>query len=376
MPTWQRIVLVGPDGVVRAPGHVVEELKAGEGGAVLVGHPFGRIASYARLLSQHLARAGRAWAAEAELAVADDPQLLRLARRSGCRALVVGPDPDPLNRAVAEPDERRALRKSAAALRRIRRAGLTTVVHCALGRPGDDAGVFGRAVALCRAGRVTFPRLVAAEERGTMSDAELRQGLAWAAHALHGHVAIWRRTFGWRHASRAGLLANYRLRRAVLASPSAPATAAMRLARAVARPIRVRERVPFVSTLATAVQAGSGQVRSAWLRVRAMHDETRAALVIRLEGAIDARAARKLVARVERALRRTPERLVVDLGGLELVSLTVLTRFLEEHASRLAELRGRLAFRNLRPALAAVQENLHGMVPSAALLMRALEEPA
>jgi len=80
------------------------------------------------------------------------------------------------------------------------------------------------------------------------------------------------------------------------------------------------------------------------------------------------------VARVRRALGRTPERIVIDLGGLELVSLTVLTHFLEEHASRLAELRGRLAFRNLRPALAALRRNLHGMVPNAALLEQGLEE--
>ena len=71
---------------------------------------------------------------------------------------------------------------------------------------------------------------------------------------------------------------------------------------------------------------------------------------------------------MRRALGRTPERIVVDLGGLERISLTVLTRFLEEHASGLAELRGRLAFRNLRPALAALRDNLHGMLPNAALL--------
>ncbi|HEY3189258.1 MAG TPA: hypothetical protein VGJ70_17360 [Solirubrobacteraceae bacterium] len=373
MSTWRRISLVGPGGVLRAPGHVADELKGGDGAAILAGHPFGRLRSYARLLSQHLARVDRAWVAEAELGVADEPSLLRLARRSGCRALVLGPDPDPLRRDTTAGDERRRLRRAAAALRRIRRAGLATVVHCAVGRPGDDAGVFGRAVWLCRAGRVTFPKVVSATERGSMSDAELAQGLAWARRVLHGHGAIWRRTFGLRRRDLAGLAANYRLRRAIVTSTPAPATPAMRLARALARPIRIRERVPFVSTLATAVQASSGQVRSAWLRTRAMRDET-AALVIRLEGAIDARAARKLVGRVRRALGRTPERLVIDLGGLELVSLTVLTRFLDEHAGRLSELRGWLAFRNLRPALAAVQANLHGMVPKAALLVGVLEE--
>ncbi|TMA48736.1 MAG: STAS domain-containing protein [Deltaproteobacteria bacterium] len=214
---------------------------------------------------------------------------------------------------MSDHDDAARLRAAATDLRRIRRAGFLTVLRCALGRRGDDAGVFGRAAWLCQAGRVPFP--------------DLR-----------------------------------------------PATPAMRLARALARPIRIRERVPFVSTLVDAMQAGSGQMRSAWLRARAMRDDTLKALVIRLDGAIDARAARKLVSRVRRAMGGTSERLVIDLGGLELVSLTVLTRFLEEHASRLGELRGRLAFRNLRPALAALRRNLHGMLPNAALLEHVLEE--
>src|SRR2546425_10801268 len=99
----------------------------------------------------------------------------------------------------------------------------------------------------------------------------------------------------------------------------------------------IRERVPFVSTLVGAVAAGGVQVRSAWLRARARRDDARAAFVIRPEGAIDARAARKLVARGRRAPGRTPERIVIDLGGPQLVSLTVPTPFLQGHAGRLAE---------------------------------------
>ena len=37
-------------------------------------------------------------------------------------------------------------------------------------------------------------------------------------------------------------------------------------------------------------------------------------------------------------------------------------------------LRGRLAFRNLRPALDALRRNMHGMLPNAALLEHSLEE--
>src|SRR5207245_10488027 len=123
-----------------------------------------------------------------------------------------------------------------------------------------------------------------------LSPAELGRGLAWAARAVHRHRAIWRRTGIIGADGRTALIANYRLRRAIMREPTGEPTPAMRLARVLARPIRIRERVPFVSTLVGAVQAGGVQVRRAWLRARALRDDARAALVIRLEGAVGAGA--------------------------------------------------------------------------------------
>ena len=366
MTGWQRMSLLGASGTLRAPGQIAHELRGDAGPIVLTGHRFGTVPPYAHLLCGHLAALGRPWAIESTLAIGADRDLLRLARRSGCRALLLGPEADILGR---DGDARAITR-----LRAIRRAGLLTVVTIALGRDGDDAGVFGRAVRVCLAGRVAFPQLVRDAAATGASARDVDGGVAWARRVLHSHRAILRRTGFVGAGARAALVANYRARRAIVAAPASQPTPAMRLARALARPIRIRERVAFVSTLVGAVHASGDQVRSAWLRARAVRDETVAALVIRLEGAVDAHAARTLVARVRRAVGSTSERIVIDLGGVELVSLTVLTRFLEEHAGRLGELRGRLAFRNLRPALAAVRRNLHGMLPNAALLEHALDE--
>jgi anti-anti-sigma regulatory factor len=365
MTGWHRVTLLGAQGELRAPGRAAAELTEASpaGGVVLTGHCFGTIPSYARLLCRHLAGLGRPWAVEADLGIAADPDLLALARHSGCRVVILGPEPDPL----AGDDAARAA--TARALRRIRRAGIRTVLHLVVGRPGDDAGVYARAVALCTAGRVTFPELHCG---GDEADEEAGRGLAWARRALHSHRAIWRRT----GRDLAALIANYRVRRTLPAAAPVAPTAAMRLARALAAPIRVRERAAFVSTLASAVHAGSSHVRHAWLRARAARDERLKALVIRLEGTVDARAARTLAARIRRAVGRTGERVVIDVAGVERVSLTLLTRFLEENAARLGQLRGRLAFRNLGPALATLRHNLHGMLPNAALLERELEELA
>ena len=217
MLTWRSVSLVAPTGRLRAPGQVAAECDEEDGGLLLTGHRFGQVVPYARLLCHHLAARPRPWAAESEIPIAREPGLLRLARQSGCRALVLGPEPDPLGR---EADEPRALRAAAAALRRIRRAGLLTVVHLTLGREGDDAGVFARAVWLSTAGRVAFPRLAAHEGAGPMSPNELARGLAWAVRTLHGHRAIWRRTGVASAGRRAALVANYRLRRTIGREPT------------------------------------------------------------------------------------------------------------------------------------------------------------
>src|SRR5207247_9558129 len=94
---------------------------------------------------------------------------------------------------VSGHDDAARLRAAATDLRRIRRAGFLTVLRCALGRRGDDAGVFGRAAWLCQAGRVPFPDLRPAEERGEMSEEELARGLAWAGRGLPTRTALWRR---------------------------------------------------------------------------------------------------------------------------------------------------------------------------------------
>jgi len=370
MREWQPVSLVTPSGELRAPGRVADEIRR-EGaapGIVLTGHAFGSVLEHARLLCRQLATVARPWAAHAAVEVGRERALLQLARESGCRALVLGPEPNPL--VIPDPE---GLRGFAADLRRIRRAGLGTVLHLALGRDGDDAGVFHRAVWLATAGRVVFPRVMCAAD-APMDAEELGRGLAWARRALHGHTAIWRRAGRGGPGRLAAVVANYRARRVLVVDPTPRETDAMRLARVLARPIPVRERTALVSTLVGAVHAGGDQLRHAWLRARAVRDATLAALVIRLEGAVDARAARTLVARVRRGLRGTRMRVVVDVSGVELVSLSVLTRFLEEHAGRLAELRGWLTFRNLRPALEAVRRNLHGPLPSAAVLAETLED--
>ena len=98
------------------------------------------------------------------------------------------------------------------------------------------------------------------------------------------------------------------------------------------------------------------------------------ALTLRLEGVLDASSATEVLQRIQHAIRTGHQKVVLDLKGLELVSPTVITNFLEENAHALTGLRDRVVFRHLRTVLEALKENLGGVLPNAESFELASEE--
>lgn len=415
---WFEVSLRGENGGLRAPGHIVDEVRAlpRRGWIAFVGDELGRRPAHARLLIRGLRPLGRRWAASVHPELFAAPDLLPAARRSGCRALVFGPGWDPARRLArpggraargSEQDESSRLIRI---LRRVRAAGIVSILHLVFGYDEDDEGLFERVVRFCRQARVGLPRLQflaprpgselydRLEREGRLLTADpaafdgerivvkpalmeprtLENGLRWARRALYGHASIWRRCFSLDPVAPVALALNYGERRRVRREPGGRYTPTMHCLRRFSRPIRVRERGTFISTLVEAIESGRERLQGRWLGTQAVRDEQRRALVVRLEGVLDARAARALLARLRAALKRGQERVILDLAGLEAVSLTVLTRFLRDNAERLAELRGRIALVNLRPVLAAARRNLGGKLPNQELLEAGLlvEAPA
>ena len=130
----------------------------------------------------------------------------------------------------------------------------------------------------------------------------------------------------------------------------------------------------FVSTLKDAMGETKRQLHGALLRTRAIRNEQLKALTLRLEGVLDASGATEVLQRIHAAIRAGHQKVVLDLKGLELVSQTVITRFLEENAQTLVALRGRVVFRHLHTALDAIKTNLGGVLPNAELFELVTEE--
>ena len=371
------------------------------------GDALGEPAAYAADLMRRMALLKHSWIAQASLSLAAKPALLELARESGCRVLSF--DGEQISgqylttETLTSPE---ALAELAVSLRRLTEQGILSVVRFVFGYDTDDEGVFERTVRFCLDARIGLPLFsaftprpesplfTALEREGRllhtdlarydgshvvfqpklMTPQALENGLYWTRRQVYSQSALWQRVLSWRRQTLHNLLANYTQRRLFLSGPRGVYTETMRLLSSLSQPIRVQEQASFISTLKDAVGEKKRQLHGALLRTRAIRNEQLQALTLRLEGVLDASGATEVLRRIHEAIRAGHQKIVLDLKGLELVSPTVITRFLEENAQTLIALRDRVVFRHLRSALEAIKANLGGVLPNAELFELVPEE--
>ncbi len=109
---------------------------------------------YARALFRAMVPMRKRWVGQCSLEIADDPELLRLARRAGCVGLFIGIETlSAENLAAVE----KGFNDSGGYLRRItaiRRAGIGIVAGIIVGMDGDDTGTFERTLRFLEQARI------------------------------------------------------------------------------------------------------------------------------------------------------------------------------------------------------------------------------
>lgn len=407
---FQVVALRGPAGERRFPVDLVREEVLSLPTTTWIafqGDELGEPSAYAADLLRRLVRLQRNWIAPASLDFARRPALVKLARQSGCRALSFDGEQISGQYLTTEtPTSPEALSQLATSLRQLAARGILSVVRFVFGYDTDDEGVFERTVRFCLEARIGLPLfsvltprpespLFAILEREKrllhkdlarydgshvvfqpklMTPEALENGLHWSRQRVYRRGAIWRRAFSWTGQTLHNLLANYQQRRLFVHEPRGSYTEVMRLLSQLSQPIRVQEQASFISTLKDAMGETRRQLHGALLRTRAIRDEHLRALTLRLDGVLDASGATEVLQRIHAAVRAGHQKIVLDLKGLELVSHTVITRFLEDNTQALVALRDRVVFRHLHTALDAIKANLGGVLPNAELFDLVTEE--
>jgi radical SAM superfamily enzyme YgiQ (UPF0313 family) len=99
---------------------------------------------YARRLFRAMLTLRKRWVSQCSIEMADDPELLELARAAGCRGLFIGVETVSAENLAAVGKSFNDPASYPARLRRIRRAGLGVIAGIIVGLDGDDIGVFER----------------------------------------------------------------------------------------------------------------------------------------------------------------------------------------------------------------------------------------
>lgn len=413
LPTQKQLHIValrGPAGERRFPVDLIRDEVRPLPAATWIafqGDELGDPPAYAADLMRRLTPMGCHWIAQASLRFAEKPALIELARQSHCRGLIFNGEHISHHYLTAEasatPEKLSTLTHT---LRRLAANGVLSIARFTFGYDTDDESVFERTVRFCLDARIGLPlfslltpqpetSLFTALERAgrllhrdrsrydgahavfrpkLMTPEALENGFYWTRHQVYRAGAIWQRAFSWAGYPLQHLLINYQQRRLCAQDPRGVYTETMRLLRQLAQPIPVQEQESFISTLKDAVGERRRKLHGALLRVGAIRNEHLRALTLRLEGVLDASGATEILRRIHEAIRAGHQKIVLDLKGLELVSPTVMTRFLEENAATLAALRGQVVFRHLRSVLDAIKVNLGGVLPNAELFELVPEE--
>ncbi|MCE1229983.1 MAG: B12-binding domain-containing radical SAM protein, partial [Firmicutes bacterium] len=109
---------------------------------------------YARTLLEGLRPLRKRWASQCTLRIADDPNLLKLAKGAGCVGLFVGLESlDPRNLEAVDKGVN-VERDSLARIRKIRQAGIAVQAAVIVGLDHDDPGVFRRTLTFLQNARV------------------------------------------------------------------------------------------------------------------------------------------------------------------------------------------------------------------------------
>ena len=126
---------------------VIEELKGLRGWVGLIDDNIAGKPSRAKELFEKMIPLKLKWVGQADLGIAKDPELLRLAARSGCHALFMGIESiNPENLRAAHKGPNIGLDMSEA-IRKIHRAGIGIIGSFVFGLDEDDSGVFAKTLA-------------------------------------------------------------------------------------------------------------------------------------------------------------------------------------------------------------------------------------
>lgn len=346
--------------------------------------------AYARRLFQALIPLGKKWASQSSLNLAEDPELLALAARSGCSGLFVGIET--LSQAALEGVGKsfNRVQRYEECISRFHDHGILLDAGIIFGLDEDDESVFERTVEFLRRNRVglalfniltplpgtaLYQRLLregrifdrnwahydgrhVVFEPRHMTPEVLQEGFYWACHQFCSYRSILQRVLRPQPYFFSRLYVNYAHRRFVARMPKGGITPLSRILSRIPGCIPIKERLDLIipnafDALKLQAEKVSGRIES-YLKIEIRPIDRLRGLRIELEGAMDKLGARRLLKRIDRLLKKIKMDVVIDCHRLRYATPKALEVLFAQRAQDL--------FRGARIRILNVHSSLREML--------------
>lgn len=358
---------------------------------------------YAKELFERLIPLKVKWGSQASITIAQDPELVKLAVKSGCYSLFVGIESLDQQNLVDVHKRVNKVGQYERALKTFRDHGITVVASFIFGLDHDDEGVFERTVRFCERNQIELPvffiltpipgtpiyhrmeaegRLICRDwERydgmhvvyrpRLMSPETLQQGFQWACQEAYSWRSIWRRVV--LHPRRRvvphwGL--NLAFRRIAYRVPKGELGPLSRVLQTLNDAVPIRDVGNLLPTLPEDVlQRGKAWVKETYgvLRIRATYHEPMKTVFFHLEGAMDLASAKALIRKVSRALN-AGQRIIIDFERVHHLSPTAANLLLKENLQKLQAWKDRIQLVHLTERVQGMLGNVRAFLEQTRIL--------
>lgn len=358
---------------------------------------------YAKELFERLIPLKVKWGSQASITIAQDPELVKLAVRSGCYSLFVGIESLDQQNLVDVHKRVNKVGQYERALKTFRDHGITVVASFIFGLDHDDEGVFERTVRFCERNKIELPvffiltpipgtpiyRRMEAEGRlitrdwerydgmhvvyrpRLMSPETLQKGFQWACQEAYSWRSIWRRVVlhpRKRVVPHWGL--NLAFRRIAYRVPKGELGPLSRVLQTLNDAVPIRDVGNLLPTLPEDVlQRGKAWVKETYgvLRIRATYHESMKTVFFHLEGAMDLASAKALIRKVSRALN-AGQRIIIDFERVHHLSPTAANLLLKENLQKLQAWKDRIHLVHLTERVQGMLGNLRAFLEQTRIL--------
>ena len=378
---------------------VVEEVKKYSGGFVaFVDDNIAGNFGHAKKLFNALKPLNIKWGSQASLTMARDEELLALAAESGCIAMFVGIESlsqtnlSMLNKSINKVTE------YSEAIKKFHDHGIMINGSFMFGLEHDDESVFEKTARFIEDNKIElvtyniltplpgtrFYQQMEKESRITdrdwtkynsgnvvfkpklMSAETLQNGYHWAAKRTYSYRSILKRVCFTDSHFFSRVLLNLGYRGLAKQVPKGKLSSLAKFLKKLNASISVKEINNLVPTIQGSYKKDtlSSMIAGAekYLNINTIKNELAQTFIIKLEGSLDIRAAKKLIKRVKHLINKGQEKIILDFSGIKYFSPKAVNMLVLTNYDFLNRLKGRIKFVKLNEQIAGMMENLKNFI--------------